>query len=758
MVTPRVSPSGIRQLQSGFLAGELDPMMVGRVETDHHAYGLSLCENFIALELGPLVKRMGFQYVCPADPSSQVLSTFKFSSTQEYVLEWTNNRVRFYTQGGRVETAPGVAYELATPYATSEVSTLGFQQSFDRLYIDHPSHPPGAIVRTAATTFNYEVTLLKNGPFKDENTNKTITVTVDYVTTDGVSTTTTVHASSAIFNSGHVGALFRVEAADFSELVAWEPGRTGINIGEGYRNDGKEYVAQTAGTTGSIGPTHTEGMAWDGTGKNDLVSGKGPFGIKWKYLSDQFGIGQITAVAGDGLSATIIVLRQMPDGTTSPTWRWSHSEFSNAEGWPSIPVLWAGRMVHIKGFDVIGSVSGDYGGGQCNFQAYTSSGLLAADLAFRRTLSTDDPPQWALADINNLILGTASKELAVGPVNNSAVVAGDNIEMQPQSYYGSQPVRPVQIGIQTIFIEAGGRRLRAATFDLNSGRYVLTDLTASAYQISHSGLIQLAHLRLPFATLFALRLDGQIAVHSDSKLDVKGFSRMVLGGSAQVLSMAVVANQLWLLVERSGPVNGTTREVWLQSQWRDIGDPPQNSFYVDAGVKILAAASQVFFTGLTHLAGQAVAVLADGAVVANMTVANDGSLTLPSSAAPPYSYVLNVGLAYTATAVTLAPEIKVLRGTVQGLMRRVRTVMLRLIETLGISVGGDTDGDPLENVIDRSAADLMDEAMPLFTGDVEGQVDTDFDAYGRVQFVSDQPLPATIAAAAFSIEMDTLGA
>jgi hypothetical protein len=759
MVTPRRSSPGIRHLLSGFLAGELDPMMGGRVDTDQYQFGLDTCENFLALELGPLVKRMGFQYIRDADPASSHVSAFRFSTTQEYVLEWTNGRVRFFTNGARVETSPGVPYELGVPYTAAEAPAVWSQQSYDRLYLDHPGHPPAAIARTSAVTFSYSVIANEFGPFKDENTDKTVTVTVDYVITDGT-TPTTIHATAPIFQPGHVGTLFRVRAAQIA-LVAWEPGRVGVAVGEGYVNEGKEYVAQTAGTTGTIAPTHTEGLAWDGATRSD-VGGKGPYGVQWKYLSDQFGIARITAVAGDGLSASAIVLRQMPEGTIPPTYRWSHSLFSDVEGYPAIVLLWQGRMVHVKGFDIVATVSGDFGGGRANYQTYTSEGIIAADMGFRRTLATEDPPLWGVADLKKLLLGTASKELAVGPTNSQAVVAGDNISMEPQSFYGSQALPPLQVGTKTLFVERGGRRIRAAGYDVQPDRYGADDLTVSARQITSGGIRQLAYQRWPFAFVHAVRSDGQIAVHSDTKLQVKGFSRIVLGGAAQALSAVSVVgadgvtDELWLLVARATP-GGTRREIWKQAPWRELGEPQANAFYVDAGVSASAAANQTHFSGLTHLASQPVAVLADGAVVPNMTVAADGTLNLPSSAAPPYAFQIAIGLAYTATAITLPPEIAAARGTIQGLWKRARKVMLRLLETLGISVGGAGPNDPLEEVLERSAHDFMDQPIPLFTGDMEGNVDAEYDRSGRVRFVSDKPLPATITAAAISLEMDQEG-
>jgi hypothetical protein len=147
--------TAVRQLLTAFIGGEIDPHMSGRVDTEQYAYGLETCENFVAINEGPLIKRPGFEYICDADPTSSWLGTFTFSITQDYLIEWGALKARFYTNGGRIETGPGVAYEVVTPYAAADCPRLSTQQSFDRLYIDHASYKPAALTRTTALTFSH---------------------------------------------------------------------------------------------------------------------------------------------------------------------------------------------------------------------------------------------------------------------------------------------------------------------------------------------------------------------------------------------------------------------------------------------------------------------------------------------------------------------------------------------------------------------------------------------------------------------------
>ncbi|WP_408590091.1 hypothetical protein [Novosphingobium sp.] len=736
----------IRHMLTAFNAGELSPFLFGRVDSQQYAVGLHTCENFVPVNEGPLIKRPGFELIRDADASASWLGAFRFSISQEYVLEFAEAKIRFYTNGGRIESSPVAPYEVITPYTAAEAPKLSMQQSYDRLYIDHAAHPPGRLNRTGAVTFTYDVSPLKNGPFADGNSDETITVTASATTGAGI----TLTASSAIFRAGHVGSFFRLEAKDFSDVKAWEPGMKAIAVNDYRRSDGKVYQAASAGITGTIAPTHTDGSEWDGSNSQD-VNNNGPYGVKWTYIHDRFGIVKITAIGGGGTTATVDIIRRLPNSLTSvASWRWSYSVFSNDAGWPSIVKHWAGRQVHIKDFDLCASVVEDY----LNHQAFTSSGLLAADMAFRRRLAAEDPPLWALAD-RELLLGTATKELIVRPVNTAAAISGTNVKSDPQSFYGSQQVTPVQLGTESMFVERGARRIRSTSYDFGSDRYVPLDLTATARHITSSGIVQLAMQRWPWPMLHAVRTDGQLAVHSLTRADIKGFARTVLGGDAKALSAVNVigadgvTDELWLLVSRSTPA-GPRREIWKQTAWRELGDDQAEAFYVDAGVRIDAAGNQNVFTGLVHLAGQSVAVLANGAVIPDLTVAADGSLTLPQANVPRGAYTLIVGLPYSAVAVTLNPAPQT-NGQIQSLRQRVVKMAVRILETIGLRAGA-ADREPYD-VQDRPRSAAMDQAIPLYSGDVTVEVDDDPNNEGRVRLVSSDPLPAVISMATFKIDV-----
>ena len=751
--------SRVRHLLTSFIGGEISPFLSGRIDSDNYRFGLETCENFLPTIEGPLVKRPGFYRIAEAGETSAWLEAFRFSATQEYLLELGEETCRFFTNGGRIETG-GEPYEIATPYAVEDLATLSLQQNFDRLYIAHPGYPPGAIKRTGATVFAHETLELRNGPFADTNSDEAVTVTVSAATGTGI----TISASAAIFSEGDVGSPFRIEANDFSDLKAWEPQMKGVEVDDEVRNDGKAYRAAAIadgsdGKTGQQQPTHTRGAEWDGIGTNDVVNDNGPFGVQWEYLYDTFGLATITAVGGGGSTATATVTRRFPDSLTSTgSDLWAKGAFGEGAGWPGLVAIYKGRLIFIKDFDVLGSVVGDYGGGSVNFASFTDSGTLADDLAFRRRFSTEQVPHWIVSDKKQLLLGTAQAEISIGPNNPSEAFSGQNISSDPQSYYGSEPVRPVQAGTETVFVERGGLRLRSADYDFARDRYDAPDLTAAAGHILAGGVVQLTRQRVPYQLLYAVRQDGQLVVHPRTRIEIKGLSRFMLGGGARVVSaMSIIGedgrrDELWALVERENGAEETVREIWRQAPWRELGDAQQEQFFVDGGIRIEASAGQTVFSGLYWLAGQDVAVLAAGGVIPGMSVSEGGVLTIPAGRTGSEPFTLIVGLAYTALAVTLPSAIDSRSGNSRGVRQKIFKVFTRVLETVGIKVG--TPGfDPVE-VIDRNANEPMDAPIGLRSEDVGGEVEADYDREGRATWLSEDPVGAIVTMAALKMEVD----
>jgi|TARA_R110000744_G_scaffold129429_3_gene236847 hypothetical protein len=152
----------------------------------------------------------------------------------------------------------------------------------------------------------------------------------------------------------------------------------------------------------------------------------------------------------------------------------------------------------------------------------------------------------------------------------------------------------------------------------------------------------------------------------------------------------------------------------------------------------VATQAAISLSGLTHLEGQTVKILTDGATHPDKTVSS-GAISLNR----PTTYA-HVGLGYTSTLKTMRIEKGAQDGTAQGKIKRIHDVTVRFFRSVGAKVGSattQTDVIPF-----RSSADEMNQPVPLFTGDKSVEFDGAFDTDGFVVVQQDQPLPMTILA------------
>lgn len=143
-------------------------------------------------------------------------------------------------------------------------------------------------------------------------------------------------------------------------------------------------------------------------------------------------------------------------------------------------------------------------------------------------------------------------------------------------------------------------------------------------------------------------------------------------------------------------------------------------------------------SGLDHLEGQTLKVLVDGGAHDDKTVSN-GAITLDRAAA-----IVHAGLPYTSTLQTLPLEAGSREGTSQGKTKRINTVVFRFFQTVGGFFG--TSATDMTEFVFREGGDLLDQAVPLFTGDKEVSWPGGYDRDGIIRIESRQPLPLTLQA------------
>ncbi|MEK0416829.1 MAG: hypothetical protein RI949_835, partial [Pseudomonadota bacterium] len=114
-------------IRSSFNAGELSPLVAGRVDIAKYANGGDIVENFIPAVQGPAVRRAGTRYVAEVKNSAHRtwLATFEFNINQSYTLEFGDYYLRFYTNHGQLLTGTVTAWSSSTAYAVGDLALSG---------------------------------------------------------------------------------------------------------------------------------------------------------------------------------------------------------------------------------------------------------------------------------------------------------------------------------------------------------------------------------------------------------------------------------------------------------------------------------------------------------------------------------------------------------------------------------------------------------------------------------------------------------
>jgi hypothetical protein len=559
-----------------------------------------------------------------------------------------------------------------------------------------------------------------------------------------VGTSVTLTASTATFASTDVGELFYIEKSAINVLPQWSPGIT-VTIGDTYRAGVNTYIALNGGTTGTVTPTHTTGVTADGNP-----------GISWLYSDSGFGVVQISAFSSS-TSVTATIVTQLPSlviGSTNATYLWAHSIFSNTLGWPEVGTFFRDRLTLFKGIQMATSVTSDYE----NF-APKIGGIQTADSGIVITLPTANPTRWAI-DAGDLLVGTAGEEIVVTEITNTAAFGPTNIRARRSTKYGSRNVDALLVGYGILFATRSGQKVRDLKFVFQINGYDSVDVTVWGEHIAKGadglqGISQMCYQQEPYSIVWACTTDGKlIAFTYNREQDVQGWHRHPIGGSGFVESVCCIPSpdgtrdDVWIRVKRT--INGVTRRYveYIVPEFQDVDANISNAFYVDAGLTYSGSSTSTI-SGLYHLKGSTVDVLAQGGAHPQVVVDSTGSIALQFAVTK-----AQIGLPCPARMRTMRLEGGSPLGTSQGKVKRITHIILRLLKSLGGRFGPDdslaTDGSyaHMDEISYRHADDLMDTPPPTLTGDTARLQFPDNGDFtdGYVEVLIDTPTPFTLVA------------
>jgi len=346
-----------------------------------------------------------------------------------------------------------------------------------------------------------------------------------------------------------------------------------------------------------------------------------------------------------------------------------------------------------------------------------------------------------------LNIGTSGGEYVLTTTNSGPVTPTSTV-IRKYSNYGCIDSEVVQVADVTLFAQRGARKVREFRYigEVDVAGYAAPDITILAEHLTEGGIQEFAYQQEPESIIWARRTDGTLlGLTYRREEEIVAWHKHVIGGTfdgGQAVVESIITlptdsgeDELYMIVKRT--INGTTKRYVEVMKTFDFGGDTTAAFFVDSGL-VYAGSSTTTLSGLYHLEGETMSVLANGATHADKVVSGGGiGLDFGATSGA-------VGFGYTSEMQTLRLEAGSSDGTSQGKPKRIHDITIRFHETVGAEVG--TDSANADRIFFRDSSMNMDEAVPLFTGDKEIEFAGGFTDGDRIYVRQSQPLPMTVLA------------
>lgn len=297
--------------------------------------------------------------------------------------------------------------------------------------------------------------------------------------------------------------------------------------------------------------------------------------------------------------------------------------------------------------------------------------------------------------MRRLVLLTYGGEF-IGSGGNGNAITPTNIQVDPQTSYGSNQVKPVRVGSELLFVQRSGRRVRALGYNFDSDAYVADDLSRLAEHITASGVVDMAYQQEPFTIVWAVRADGVLlSLTYDRGQAVIGWARKPTDGAFESVACIPAGDkdQVWVVVRRT--INGMTKRYVERLD---------ETVTVDCGIIGNNPAGATVWGGLSHLEGKDVAVVGDGTYRGLYRVSG-GQITIDESAVD-----VSIGLFFAPRIQLLTPMMQTPTGSSAISSLNTSEVTMHFLETASATMNGQLV--PFRNF----GGQLLDQPIPLFTG------------------------------------------
>jgi hypothetical protein len=685
--------------QQAFNAGLWGLSASGRADLKPYRQALSKCLNFIPRVTGSLAKRPGTKFVSEVKDSSKKvkLVPFIFDRTTSYMLEFGDFYLRVYKDGALLPVIDGGSSDtITTPWAVADLFELNWAQDADTLVVTHADYQPRLLQRASESSWSISALEFEWGPYLNRGESYP-----NVYPKDGT--------------LGVKVGIDRGSVRDYRTNPITDTVRAEADVFEAGRDEGRIIVI----------------------GDGDLDNTNG----------ESFCVGTINTVSSPTVCTVDFYDGRYDSGTagtqyTFSWWMQAYWEQGSYAVWPSVCTFYQERLILGGGNAMPDRAWASRLGSITDFDswAYTDAppptgGVHNPNIEQHEVLDTSAIPiglsypelnmiQWVRSSKNSLLFGTTRAVFVAQTPATEGFSPNSNIQVRSTAATGSTQLPAVNVNEQVSFVSQDRDNLVRIGFSLEADSFIPSDLNRFNADVLRPAAMDISVAFSPEPIIWLCTSDGRlVGCTLDDQQSVLAWHEHKLGGVgvdqtwAEVESVSVIPSldetydELWLVVRRT--INGQEKR-YVEFMTRELrsDENREDQRYVDCHGEPYSGVSTTTYSSLTHLPGETVDVLADGAAEAQKVVSAGGAITLEEGAEE-----IVAGLSYLSEAHTMPIVVNDPQGGSMAKRHRVSELYLRLSRSsAGELAAGHPDQLVYRPISYRQTQDPMDSGPPLFTG------------------------------------------
>lgn len=532
-------------IQPSFAAGELSPTLYARVDLAKYHVGAALLDNFFVDYRGGASTRQGTTFIARTKfkTSKTIVRSFQFSTIQTYVLEFGDQYMRVFMDGG-VVLEPTIALSGITK-ANPGVFTTGVAHGYSNnqtvfinsvLGMTQVNQVTGVIQNATGTTFtlnDLDGNAINTSAYTAYTSGGTVgrvfELATPYVAADlallkltqSADVMTIVHPSYAprdLSRTSHYA--WSLDVVSFAANIAAPANLTGTASAAG--NASFAYVVTAVGTDGQ---ESVASVRKDILNAIAIMTTAGSISLSWDVvaLADHYNVYKAnpsSAPAGQAVpaganfgfmgsytTAAAVDTNITPDFTVTPPLHTNPFASANNPGATSFfqqrkayaastslpETFWLSKPGAYKNFDIANPVN--------------SGDAITGTLSSKQVNNI----KYMVAMPGGLIIltGGGAWQLSGGTAN--AAVTPASLVATPQAYNGCADVEPIPINQDILYVQQRGTIVRNLAYNLYANIYTGTDISLlSNHLFSGFSIVEWAYAEEPFKLIWTIRDDGSV--------------------------------------------------------------------------------------------------------------------------------------------------------------------------------------------------------------------------------------------------------